>query len=130
MVKNKNGLSKKVIINTADEPAKINLKADRGQIKADGIDLSFITVSILDKDGNLVPNASNLIQFELSNNLASIVGVDNGLQTSMESFKDNKRKAYNGKCLIILQAGQETGEVVLKAKSAGLKEDIIKINID
>ena len=64
-------------IHTAGKPAKIELSADRKNIKADGKDLSFITVKILDKDGNIVPNADNLVNFKINGN-AFIAGVDNG----------------------------------------------------
>jgi beta-galactosidase len=86
-------------IKTAGTPAKIFLEADRNPINADGSDLSFITVKVIDKDGTLVPNADNLIHFRIEGE-GIIAGVDNGLQTSMESFKANYRKAFNGKCLV------------------------------
>ncbi|MDA3893085.1 MAG: DUF4982 domain-containing protein [Salinivirgaceae bacterium] len=126
--KKANGDTKEVVINTAGKAAKILLEADRSAIKADNADLSFVTVTILDKDGNMVPNADNLVTFEVSE-LARIAGVDNGLQTSMESFKANYRKAYNGKCLVILQAGKKSGTALLKAKAEGLIETSIEINL-
>jgi hypothetical protein len=71
---------------TAGVPAKIVLEADRSTIAADGKDLSFVTVKVLDAQGTLVPHADNLIHFNISG-AGKIVGVDNGLQTSLESFK-------------------------------------------
>lgn len=106
-------------IHTAGNPASIRLTADRNTIKADGTDLSFVTVEIVDKDGNLCPNADNLVQFELEGN-AFIAGVDNGCQYSMERFKDNKRKAFYGKCLVVLQNNGKTGQAKLKAVSENL----------
>ena len=76
---------------TAGEPAKIIMTADHSTIKADGNDLSFVTVKIVDKDGTVVPHADNLVNFDISGE-GAIVGVDNGLQTSHESFKANKHK--------------------------------------
>lgn len=80
----------------------IRLTPDRNILKTDGTDLSFVTVEILDAEGNICPLADNLVRFEVEGNLF-IAGVDNGSQTSMERFKDNKRKAFNGKCLVVLQ---------------------------
>ncbi|MGE5795348.1 MAG: glycoside hydrolase family 2 TIM barrel-domain containing protein, partial [Ignavibacteria bacterium] len=113
-------------IKTAGNPSKIILEADRNIIKADGEDLSFVTVKVLDEAGTLVPYADNLISFEISGE-GSIAGVDNGLQTSMESFKANYRKAFNGLCLVVLQSGDKAGEIRLKAKSERLDEQEITI---
>ncbi|WP_210463665.1 beta-galactosidase GalB [Rufibacter roseolus] len=115
-------------IKTAGAPAKIVLEADRTQISADGKDLSFVTVKIMDKDGNLVPRADNLVHFSIDGK-ATIAGVDNGLQTSMESFKANHRKAFNGLCLAILQAQEEVGTVKLTATSEGLAPATVTIQL-
>jgi len=114
-------------IHTAGEPAQIRLTPDRSTIKSNGTDLSFVTVEILDKDGNLCPNADNLVQFEISGN-GFIAGVDNGSPISLERFKDNKRKAFYGKCLVVLQNNGKKGDIKLKAESEGLKhaQTIIK----
>ena len=113
-------------IHTAGEPAQIRLTPDRRTIKSNGTDLSFVTVEILDKDGNLCPNADNLVQFETSGN-GFIAGVDNGSPISLERFKDNKRKAFYGKCLVVLQNNGKKGKISLKATSEGLKDAHIDI---
>lgn len=113
-------------IHTAGTPHKIRLTPDRDIITADGKDLSFVTVEVLDKDNNLCPISENLINFEVKGN-AFIAGVDNGCQTSMERFKDNKRKAFNGKCLVVLQNNGEKGTATLTAKSNGLESSTIEI---
>lgn len=113
-------------IHTAGTPHKIRLTPDRNIITADGKDLSFVTVEVLDKDNNLCPLSENLINFEIKGN-AFIAGVDNGCQTSMERFKDNKRKAFNGKCLVVLQNNGEKGTATLTANSNGLESSTIEI---
>lgn len=113
-------------IHTAGKPHKIVLEADREALAAGGRDLSFVTVKVLDKDGNLVPKADNLIQFSLKGN-ATIAGVDNGNQTSMESFKDTKRKAFNGLALAIVRSEDNAGETVLTATSEGLESAQVTI---
>jgi beta-galactosidase len=114
-------------INTAGAAFKIELVADRKVIKANGEDISFVKVNVLDKNNNLVPDANNLIQFEVTGN-GFIAGVDNGSQTSMESFKDDKRKAFNGKALVLLQNNGKNGNITLKATAAGLQTATIIIN--
>jgi beta-galactosidase len=114
-------------IKTAGTPAKIVLEADRNTIAADGKDLSFVTVKVLDAQGTLVPHADNLIHFNISGE-GKIVGVDNGLQTSEESFKADKRKAFNGLCLAVIQSTEKAGRIILRATSEGMKEVTTIIN--
>lgn len=114
-------------IHTAGEPAQIRLTADRTELQADGTDLSFVTVEILDKDGNLCPNADNLVNFEVEG-AAFIAGVDNGSPISHESFKAPCRKAFYGKCLVVLQNNGEKGQISLKAVSDKLESTTIMIN--
>lgn len=115
-------------ISTAGTAAKIILIADRNKIKADGEDLSFITAKIVDDRGNMVPEADNLIEFEVKGD-ATIAGVDNGNPTSMESFKDNKRKAFNGLALAIIKAGEKAGKVTFTATAKGLPPASIEIEV-
>jgi len=106
-------------VKTAGVAAKLALEADRTVIAADGRDLSFVTVKVLDEAGTLVPDADNLIQFEITGE-GKIVGVDNGLQTSHEPFKANYRRAFNGMCLVVIQSSEKPGEIKLEAVSNGL----------
>lgn len=113
-------------IKTAAPPGMVELSADRSVIEADGKDLSFVTVRILDDEGNPAPKASNRVHFEVEGP-GRIIGVDNGDPTSHESFKDNKRKAFNGLALVIIQSTTEKGTIKLRAVSDGLKSDEITI---
>lgn len=106
-------------IQTAGKPASINLVPDRTQLSADGRDLAFITVEITDEDGNLVPDADHLVHFDLEGD-AKIAGVDNGNQNSHEPFQANYRKAFHGKCLVVVQTGTQGGTLALTASSDGL----------
>jgi beta-galactosidase len=106
-------------VRTAEQPAKIVLVPDRRIIKADGSDLSFVTVKIVDKNGIVVPHADNLINFQISGE-ASLAAVDNGSQISHESFKANHRKAFHGLCLAIIQSKGKASRIVLQATAAGL----------
>jgi beta-galactosidase len=115
-------------IKTAGEPAKIVLEADRNRINADGRDLSFVTVKVVDEEGTLVPHADNLINFDLQGE-GFIAGVDNGCQTSHEPFKANYRKAFNGMCLVVVQAKEECGQITLEATSEGLEPATVDIEV-
>lgn len=113
-------------IHTAGEPAQIRLTADRNEIKSDGRDLSFVTVEVLDKDGNLCPNADNQIMFDVQG-AGFIAGVDNGSPVSMEKFKADHRKAFYGKCLVVVQSDGKSGGIKLTATSEGLKTAVTAI---
>jgi beta-galactosidase len=114
-------------IKTAGEPFAIKLEADRSNIIADTRDLSFVKVSILDKDGNIVPKADNLVEFTIEG-VGNIVGVDNGSPISHESFKAKNRKAMNGLCLAVVQSTKTAGAIKLIATSNGLVSSEITIN--
>ncbi|MBE7169401.1 MAG: glycoside hydrolase family 2 protein [Williamsia sp.] len=107
-------------IRTAGPPAKIRLVADNKRLKADGKDLLFVTVGITDANGIPVPTADKEVRFSL-NGPGLIAGVDNGSQTSTESFKAPRRKAMNGLCLAIIQSTRQAGKLVLTATADGLE---------
>jgi beta-galactosidase len=113
----------RTVVKTAGEPAAIILDPDRSVINADGSDLSFITVTVVDKESNPVPYADNLIRFKVDGN-AAIAGVDNGSQISMESFRADSRKAFHGKCLVVIKAGGIAGDFKVTASSEGLESAV------
>ncbi|RYZ51480.1 MAG: DUF4982 domain-containing protein, partial [Chitinophagaceae bacterium] len=113
-------------VKTAGAPHRLLLKADRKAIKADGEDLSFVAVEIVDKDGVLVPRADNLIRFSISGN-GSIAGVDSGSPVSLESFKGNSHTALNGKALCIVQTNGKKGGITVTASAEGLQSATVQI---
>ena len=115
-------------ITTAGKPYKIELLADRKNIKADGNELAFITARIVDKHGNLVPDANNLITFSITGN-AIIAGTDNGYQADTISLSGNKRRAWKGMALAIVKAGLKKGNSTLTASAAGLTVASIALKI-
>jgi len=117
------------VVKTAGEPARLILKPDRTVIKADGSDLCFVTVEITDIDGNLVPYADNRVSFGLEGE-AFIAGVDNGDPVSHESFKSNNRKAFYGKCLVVIQPKKSKGSLVLNASAEGLEPSSVTIKLE
>lgn len=116
------------VIKTTGPAAKLRLAADRASIRADGADLSFITVTVADANGQLVPRSKNLLKFEISGP-GEILAVDNGDPTSFESFQAKGRKAFNGLALVIVRAkAGSPGEIVLRAQSDGLESAALSLN--
>lgn len=109
------------VVETADAPARLELVPDRAAIRADGQDLSFVTARIVDKNGRLVPIASNRIRFAVEGP-GEIVATDNGDPTNMESFGSHDRHAFNGYALVIVRGiGGQAGKVKVRAESDGLQ---------
>ena len=106
---------------TTGPATKIALAPDRKLIRADGQDLSFITVTIVDKKGRLVPRANTLVKFSLAGP-GEIIATDNGDATSHESFQAKVCAAFNGMCLVVVRSRSgEAGKIVLNAEADGLK---------
>jgi beta-galactosidase len=114
------------VVKTANDPAKIELIADRPTISADGEDLSYITIKIKDKEGTLVPDADHLIHFDLEGE-GQIVGVGNGNPISLESAKGKERRAFSGMCQVVIKSTPRKGKIILKASSLGLPDEKITI---
>lgn len=114
-------------VKTTGDPISIKLTADRQTIKADGKDLSFITVEALDAEGNPVPVADNLINFTIEGD-GFIAGTDNGDSTDPNSLKKPSRKLFSGKALAVVQSHKKAGKIILKATSSNLKQASIEIN--
>lgn len=104
---------------TAGPASRIELTPDRQTISADGKDLSFVTVQIVDKDGTLVPDASNLVNFAITGP-GKIVGVSNGDETSHSPFKAHYCNAFFGKCLVVIESTRKPGTIHLSATSKAL----------
>lgn len=115
-------------INTAGDPAKIVLVPDRTSLTADGSDLSFITVELRDADGNLAPNATNLIKFSVSGP-GFIAGTDNGDPNNSISLKTPERNAFYGKAVVAVQNNGTAGKITLTATSSNLPNATLDINV-
>jgi beta-galactosidase len=111
---------------TAGSPNQIRLTADRNLIDADTRDVTHITFEIVDKKGNIVPLADNLVQFAIEGN-GRIIGLDNGNPFDHDSYKLMRRKAFNGLGLVIVQSTMKPGTIKITATSDGLKADSVAI---
>ena len=123
-------------VSTSSTPYTIQAVADKTVLKADGTSLSYVECTVVDENGNMVPDADNLVKFAVSGK-ASIVGVDNGKQESAELYKyDNvdknsysERMAYNGKVLVILKSEKEAGDALLTISSDNLKTAQVALKV-
>jgi beta-galactosidase len=114
-------------VETTGPAAKLALQPDHTRIRADGEDLSFVTVAVKDKHGSVVPRAANAIHFEISGP-GEIVATDNGDATDLVSFPSHDRKAFNGLCLAIIRAKPgQTGTIKLTAVADHLKTAVVSI---
>ena len=113
-------------IRTAGNPYKIVLEADRDCIKADGNDLSFVTVKVVDKEGNLCPHAADQISFKVKGAGSYRAGA-NGDPTSLESFQEPSMKVFNGMMTAIVSSDETPGEIILEATAKGLKKAALVI---
>jgi beta-galactosidase len=129
-IKAESKMNGKVVANhelkTSGSPFKILLEADREIIHADGLDLSYITVKVVDNDGIIVPDANHLITFTVKG-AGTNAGVGNADLLSDESFVSNHRKAFQGQALLIIRAERKPGSIIIKATAEGLKDGLLKI---
>jgi len=115
------------VVRTTGPAAGLLLRADRASIRADGSDLSFVTVRVTDRTGLTVPRAKNRIRFELEGP-GEILAVDNGDATSHEPFRAKERAAYNGLCLVVIRSrAGAPGPLRLRAYSEGLRAGEVSI---
>lgn len=101
-------------VKTAGKAVSIRLTPDGKKFNADGKDLCFVRVELIDKDGNVLPTAQNEVTFNIKGE-GRIVGTDNGNPVDATSLKLPQRKLFNGKCLVIVQSTREAGELELSA---------------
>jgi beta-galactosidase len=113
-------------IETAAEASRIELIADKTNLRSGESDLSFVTARILDKKGNVVPYADNLIKFSISGS-GTIAGTDNGYQADTVSLKSHERKCWKGLALAIIQSTEKKGNITLTATSPGVSSATITI---
>ncbi len=117
------------IVRTAGKPSKLVLEADRPTIKADGNDLSFVTVSLVDKNGTLCPDAANQLEFSVKG-AATYKAACNGDATSLEPFTQPTMKLFHGQLVVVVQASDKAGNATLTVRDhkSGLKQTL-RLNV-
>ena len=114
---------------TAEIPHHIDMVSDKSSIVSNGTDVVYLEVNIVDKDGNIVPFANNLVDFEIKGP-ARLLGVENGDILDLNSNKVNYRKAFKGKCLLLIQSTQNKGIIEVTAKSDKLQSAVVSIEVN
>jgi len=115
-------------LRTAGKPAKILLSADKNVIANNWDDVVFVTVTIVDENGTLIPNADNLVTFK-TDGAGVLAAVDSADINSHESYQGTTRRAYNGMCFAMLKANADKGKIKLTATATNLKSNTISIKI-
>ncbi len=114
-------------IRTAGKPHHIELKADRTHLTADGKDLAYINVRIVDKNGNLCPDETREVRFRVTG-AGSYRAAANGNPISLESFQLNKMKLFSGQLTAIVQTAEEAGAILFEAQADGVKSALLQLN--
>jgi beta-galactosidase len=114
-------------LKTGGKAVRIKLRADHAKMKANGQDLSFVTVEITDANGNIQPNADNELVFSIKG-AGVIAGVDNANLKDTDPYVSNKRKAWKGRALVVIKSIHQAGSIELKVSSPGLLGASIMLN--
>jgi len=107
------------VLTTVEEPTQLRLTADRATLRADGQDLSFITVEAMDARGRVQPNADQTVQFEIDGP-GLIAAVGNGDGASDAPYQGSRRKLFHGRALVVIRMSTTPGTVHIKASAPGL----------
>lgn len=113
-------------VTTFEETSELKLKADRESIVADGRDLSYITIEAIDKNGDIVEDAADLINTSVSGD-GELMALDNGDQVDHEPYDSGKRKLFNGKLVAIVKSTTDAGTMTLNVEADGIKDQSITI---
>ena len=113
-------------VRTAGEPASIELTADHDVLAADGLDLAYVTVRIVDAEGNLCPMADNSVSFDVAG-AGTFRAAANGDAACLVPFQSTTMPAFSGQLTAIVQSSRQKGAITLTAKAEGLHSSTIKI---
>ena len=117
------------VIRTAGKASAIRLTPDREVLKADGEDLCYVNVSLVDKDGNPVPVDSRLVKVKVSG-AGSFKAVANGDPTCLEPFQQPQMHLFNGQLTVLVQAATQPGDITVEVTGKGVKKAILKIKTE
>jgi len=117
------------VIKTAGDSYAVRMNVDRPEIRADGKDLAFVTVEIVDKAGNLCPLADQLLFFEVSG-AGKLKALCNGNAVDQTSFSSNYMRVFNGKLVAVIESTDLAGQINLKAYGSNLEQQTITITAD
>ena len=117
------------VIRTAGKASAIRLTPDREVLKADGEDLCYVNVSLVDKDGNPVPVDSRLVKVKVTG-AGSFKAIANGDPTCLESFQQPQMHLFSGQLTVLVQAASQPGDITVEVSGKGVKKAILKIKTE
>jgi len=113
-------------IHTAGTAARLQLEAAQPVLHADGNDLAFVTIRIVDAEGHLVPDAETQLSVNITGE-GTLAGMDNGYQADTESFRSSRHKTFNGLCLAIVRTKKKAGRITIHVSGQGLPPAVLEI---
>jgi beta-galactosidase len=114
------------VLSTAHEVSRLRVAADRTVLSADGWDLSYVTIELVDSAGFRNPKADNLLRFRIDGP-GTIVAIGSSNPVSTESYQKSERRAYQGRCLVVVRSGRQEGAITLEAAAEGLESATIEL---
>ncbi len=116
------------VIHTAGKPHHLELVADRTTLTADGRDIAFVTVRVVDKDGNLIPDDARLLNFRVTG-AATFRAAASGNPASLDAFHLPRHHAFSGQLVTLVQSSEQSGEAVLHVSAKGLPTATLRLQI-
>lgn len=110
------------VVRTSGKPASLRLVPDRSVIKADGEDLAFVNISVVDKDGNPVPTDNRLVEVKVSG-AGKFLAIANGDPTCLEPFHKPQMHLFNGQLTVLVQSDMEPGDIIVEVRGKGLRKN-------
>lgn len=116
-------------VSTTGKPYAVKLTPDRDALTADGRDMAFVKVEVVDREGRVVPTATNEMRFKVRG-AGSYEASANGNPASLESFQGDHMKLFSGALTTVVRAGEKSGVATLEVTSPGLKKATLDIKVD
>ena len=116
------------VIRTAGKPHHLELVADRTTLTADGRDIAFVTVRVVDKDGNLIPDDARLLNFRVTG-AATFRAAASGNPASLDAFHLPRHHVFSGQLVTLVQSSEQSGEAVLHVSAKGLPTATLRLQI-
>ena len=123
---NGNQVMAEKVYRTGGDAAGFNVATDKQKVKANQKDVIHVEIDVADAQGNFCPMADNLIQVEVKG-AAKILAMDNGDPIELSPYRVNTKKAFRGKCLLMLQATDDIGQIQVNISSPGLKSSTLRL---
>ena len=117
------------VIRTAGKAAAVKLTPDREVLKADGEDLCYVNVSVVDKDGNPVPTDSRSVKVKVSG-AGSFKAIANGDPTCLEPFQQPQMHLFSGQLTVLVQSGVQKGDIVVEVSGKGVKKGVVTLHAE